>query len=89
MLTPATTDGILEGITRQVIIKLCMKLGIPCRETQIQRHDLYVADEMFLTGSGAEVMPVTMVDKRQIANGKVGPITKKLLEAFRQYIREY
>ena len=89
VLTPATTDGILEGITRQVIIKLCMKLGIPCRETQIQRHDLYVADEMFLTGSGAEVMPVTMVDKRQIANGKVGPITKKLLEAFRQYIREY
>ncbi|MBC8107908.1 MAG: branched-chain-amino-acid transaminase [Anaerolineae bacterium] len=89
VLTPGTTEGILEGITRQVIIKLCRMLGIPCLETQIQRHDLYIADEMFLTGSGAEVMPVTTVDKRQIGNGKVGPLTKKLLEAFRQYIREY
>jgi branched-chain amino acid aminotransferase len=88
VFTPGTSDGILEGITRQVIIKVCRKLGIPLLETQIQRHDLYCADEMFLTGSGAEVMPVTMVDKRQIGNGTVGPITKKLLEAFRQYIRE-
>ena len=87
--TPSVTDGILEGVTRGVIIKLCRKLGIPCQETQIQRHDLYIADEMFLTGSGAEVMPVTTVDKRQIGNGTVGPTTKKLLDAFRQYIREY
>ena len=87
VLTPTTTDGILEGITRKVIIELCKKMSIPIFETHLQRHDLYVADEMFLTGSGAVVMPVTSIDKRLIGAGKVGPTTKKLIEAFRTHIK--
>jgi len=88
VLTPGTSDGILEGITRKVMIELCRNMNIPCFEAKLQRHDLYVADEMFVTGSGAEVVPVTMIDKRAIGNGSVGPITKKLIDAFRKHIRE-
>jgi branched-chain amino acid aminotransferase len=86
--TPGTSDGILEGVTRQVMIDLCGKLGVPCVEKTIQRHDLYIADEMFVTGTGAEVMPVTKIDGRAIGNGEVGPITRKLIQAFHQHVRE-
>jgi len=86
--TPAADQGILEGITRSVILKLCAKLGISCTETVIQRHDVYVADEMFVTGTGAEVMPVTKVDGRLIGTGLAGPITKRLSEAFHRQVRE-
>jgi branched-chain amino acid aminotransferase len=88
VLTPLPTDGILEGVTRAVMLRLCRQLEIPCAERTIQRHDLYTADECFLTGTGAEVMPVTMIDKRVIGDGKVGPITKKLIEAFHRHVRE-
>ena len=57
--TPTTSDGILEGVTRHVMIQLCKKLSIPCVEKSLQRHDLYIADECFLTGTAAEVVPVT------------------------------
>lgn len=86
--TPTTHDGILEGVTRRVMLELCGKLGIPCVEKSIQRLDLYIADEMFLTGTGGEVMPVTKVDGRQIGTGEVGPITRKLLKAFHDRARE-
>jgi branched-chain amino acid aminotransferase len=86
--TPTTHDGILEGITRAVIIDLCAKLKLPCVEKTLQRHDLYVADECFLTGSGAEVVPVTKIDGRAVANGTPGPVTKRILEAFHRHIRE-
>lgn len=86
--TPTTADGILEGITRDVIIKLCRKLGIPCVEKSLQRHDVYIAEECFLTGTGAEVIPVTKIDGRPIGNGSPGPITRKLLEAFHRHVRE-
>jgi branched-chain amino acid aminotransferase len=85
--TPLPSDGILEGVTRRVIIELCKKLGIPCVEKILQRLDLYVADEIFLTGTGAEVMPVTKVDGRVIGSGQVGPITRKLMDAFGRHIR--
>ena len=62
--TPTTYDGILEGVTRKVILELCKKHDIPCVEKTLQKHDLYVADEFFLTGSGAEVIPVTKIDGR-------------------------
>jgi branched-chain amino acid aminotransferase len=88
ILTPLPTDGILEGITRKTILTLCDKLGIPSVERTIQRHDLYTADECFLTGTGAEVMPVTKIDGRVIGDGHVGPITKKLIEAFHKHVRE-
>jgi len=86
--TPATSDGILEGITRKVIIELCRRLAIPCVERSLQRHDFYVADECFLTGSAAEVVPVTRIDGRAIGNGHPGPVTRKLSEAFHRHVRE-
>ena len=88
LLTPTMYDGILEGVTRDTILMLARKQGVPTRETTLQRHDLYVADECFLTGTGAEVVPVTKIDNRPIADGKPGPITKKLTEAFHRYVRE-
>ncbi|HEV8607226.1 MAG TPA: branched-chain-amino-acid transaminase [Tepidisphaeraceae bacterium] len=86
--TPTTHDGILEGVTRRVMLEICHKLAIPCVEKSIQRLDLYIADEMFLTGTGGEVMPVTKIDGRQIGSGEVGPITRRLKEAFHQRTRE-
>ncbi len=88
VLTPTTYDGILEGITRDTIIQLCRKLGISCQEKTLQRHDLYIADECFLTGTGAEVIPVTKIDGRLIGNGQPGPTTRKLIEAFHRHVRE-
>ncbi len=86
--TPQTSDGILEGVTREVVMKLCRDLGLPCVEKTLQKHDLYIADECFLTGTGAEVIAVTQCDGRPIGSGKVGPITSKLLEAFRRFVRQ-
>ena len=70
--TPGTADGILEGVTRQVMIELCGRLSIPCIEKSLQRHDLYIADECFLTGTAAEVVPVTRIDGRPIGAGVSG-----------------
>jgi branched-chain amino acid aminotransferase len=86
--TPTTTDGILEGITRAVIFRLCQNLAIPCVEKTLQRHDLYIADECFLTGTAAEVVPVTKIDGRPIGAGVVGPFTRKLMDAFHAYVRQ-
>jgi branched-chain amino acid aminotransferase len=86
--TPGTADGILEGITRDVMIELCGRLSIPCQERTLQRHDVYVADECFLTGTAAEVIPVVRIDGRPIGTGEPGPITRRLSEAFHKYVRE-
>ena len=88
VLTPTATDGILEGITRATVLELCPKLNIPAAERTLQRHDLYIADECFLTGSGAEVVPVTKIDGRQIGNGTPGPLTKRIMDAFHRHVRE-
>src|SRR3954454_8795110 len=85
--TPTTHDGILEGVTRQVIIELCGKLGIPLVEKTLQRHDLYIADEMFLSGTGAEVIAVTKIDGRMLGAGEAGPVTRRLMEAFHKHVR--
>jgi branched-chain amino acid aminotransferase len=89
VLTPGTADGILDGITRKAIIELCRKLGLPCFEKTLQRHDLYIADECFLTGSAAEVIPVTKIDGRVIGAGEPGAVTRRLMEAFHRHVREY
>lgn len=79
LLTPSVADGILEGITRDTIIKLALdELGIPTVERSIARSELYYADEIFLTGTGAQVAPVTSVDKRKIGDGEIGPIAIQL-----------
>ena len=88
VLTPTAVDGILEGVTRQTMLDLCAELNIACEERTLQKHDLYVADECFLTGTGAEVMPVTKIDGRAVGAGVAGPITKRLIEAFHRYVRE-
>lgn len=86
--TPPPDAGILEGVTRNLVIDLAKKAGVPFQEATMTRHDVYVADEMFLTGTAAEVIAVTKVDGRVVGSGKQGPITKKLRELFTKAIRE-
>jgi branched-chain amino acid aminotransferase len=86
--TPATADGILEGVTRQTILDLCKELQIPLVEKTLQLHDLYVADECFVTGTGAEVVPVTRIDRQTIGTGSPGPITRRMIDAYRRRVRE-
>ena len=87
IVTPGKDQCALEGITRAVIMRLCGELKIPCIEGVVQRHDVYVADELFVTGTAAEVMAITKVDGRVIGAGVAGPITKRLLEAFHKLLR--
>jgi len=86
LLTPSADSGILEGITRNAILELANTLKIPARETTLTRHDLLVADECFLTGSAAEVIPVGSIDSRPIGDGKVGPTTKQLMIEFKKLV---
>jgi branched-chain amino acid aminotransferase len=88
LLTPPTDAGILEGVTRDAVIELARAAGIEVRETSLTRHDVYIADECFLTGSAAEVIPVVKVDNRTIGDGKPGPITRDLKERFHRLTRE-
>jgi branched-chain amino acid aminotransferase len=81
--TPDLMQGALGGITRSAVLDLARKAKIPCSETVLALHDLYNADECFLTGTGAEVVPVITIDGRSIGDGKPGPITKRLLADFR------
>ena len=86
LLTPSADSGILEGITRNAILELANSFKIPARETTLTRHDLLVADECFLTGSAAEVIPVVSIDSRPIGDGKVGPTTKQLMIEFKKLV---
>ena len=87
VLTPPVSAGILEGVTRRVVMDLCAKANIPCREQTMTPVDLYGADECFLTGTAAEVIPVTKIDERFVADGHVGPISRRLIKAFHEFIR--
>ncbi len=82
LLTPPASSSILSGITRDTIITLADALGIPTQETTISREQLYSADEIFMTGTAAEVTPVRQVDHMTIGNGSCGPVTKKLQDTF-------
>jgi len=81
--TPSSDAGILPGITRAVVMRLAAERGIDVQEKQLLRYDLYVADECFLTGTAAEVVPITQIDGRQIGDGTPGPITQQLMEDFK------
>ena len=83
VLTPPAYLGILQGITRQTVLDLCGTLGTPSAEQVITLHDVYAADECFLSGTGAELGPVVEVDGRKIGSGTPGPVTLKILAAFR------
>ncbi|KHF40985.1 branched-chain-amino-acid transaminase [Halalkalibacter okhensis] len=86
LITPPGYVGALEGITRNAIIEFAKDLGYTVKEEPFTRHDVYVADEVFLTGTAAEVIAVVKVDGRVIGEGKPGEETKKLLEAFRERV---
>jgi branched-chain amino acid aminotransferase len=88
LLTPPTDAGILEGITRAAVMELGVDAGLTVRQMALTRHDVYTADECFLTGSGAELIPVVKVDNRVIGTGKPGPITGDLLDRFRKLVRQ-
>ena len=87
VLTPPVSAGILEGITRDVVIELAAEQGLALKERQLRLEDLYAADECFLTGTAAEVVPVTKIDEHVIGAGKPGPITKRLIDAFHKYVQ--
>ncbi|HVS70354.1 MAG TPA: branched-chain-amino-acid transaminase [Phycisphaerae bacterium] len=105
LLTPPEDAGILVGITRQTVLRLARAAQIPAAERSLTRFDLYAADECFLTGTGAEIVPVSTIDNRRIGGAagamtgvqptgggggewSVGPITRRLMEAFHRKVRE-
>ena len=85
--TPHLSSGILAGVTRAVVFELAEKLSIRAVERELIRHDIYTADECFLTGTAAEVIPAVQLDRRLIGQGQPGPITLKLIESFRELTR--
>jgi len=80
--TPPLASSVLPGITRGTIMTLCEDLGIPMREEMIPREMLYIADEVFFTGTAAEITPLRSVDRITVGAGRRGPITKRLQEEF-------
>ena len=85
--TPPAFLGILKGITRGAIIELAAKIGVPLAEQVFTLHDVYTADECFLSGTGAELGPVVEVDARPIGTGRPGPLSARFLRAFRELVR--
>ena len=88
IVTPPVTAGALRGITRSVVFEIAAEVGIKVQETDITRHDVFVADECFLTGTAAEIVPVVKADGRLIGNGKPGPVTARIIARFREMTRE-
>ena len=86
LLTPPISVGTLEGITRNVVIDLAQSFKINCLEPFLTRYDLYNSDEVFLTGTAAEIIPVTELDGRIIKDGEVGPFTKRLMVGFKKLV---
>jgi len=88
IVTPPCYLGLLAGITRDVLFELAEALRVPIQETRLTRHEIYNADEAFLSSTLKEYLPVTMVDGRRIGTGRSGPITGRLNRAFRQLVRK-
>ena len=86
--TPSIDSGILEGITRNAVIELACAAGHTVIERTMDRHDVYTADECFLTGTAAELIPVVECDGRVLGNGRPGPITRTLRQRFQSLVRE-
>jgi branched-chain amino acid aminotransferase len=86
LLTPPPHIGVLRGITRRTVMELGAKQRLAVREELLTRHDLFNADEVFLTGTAAEIVPVVKIDGRVIGKGSPGPVTKKLQQAFRSLV---
>jgi branched-chain amino acid aminotransferase len=86
LVTPPLHAGVLEGVTMTAVIELAKKAGIEVQRYDLTKYDLYTADEMFLTGTAAEVIPVTSFDKRPIGDHKVGPVTQQLRKLFHEMV---
>lgn len=86
--TPPLTAGILEGITRNAVIEIARNLGFEVKEENLTIYDLYTADEVFLTGTAAEITPVVKIDGRIIGGGKPGPVYEKIIEEFRKIVKD-
>jgi len=82
VITPPLASSILPGITRDSVIEICRELEIPLVESAIQRAALYLADEIFFTGTAAEVTPIRSVDRIPIGEGRRGPVTERIQQAF-------
>jgi branched-chain amino acid aminotransferase len=87
VVTPPVSAGALNGITRRVIFEIAPTLGVPIVEEELTRYDLYTADECFLTGTAAEVVPVANYDRRVIGDGKPGKVTLRFIESFRHLVK--
>ena len=87
LVTPPLHAGILEGVTMNAVIRLARDAGLRVQRMDLTRHDLYTAQEMFLTGTAAELIPVVQVDGRQIGDGKPGQVTRRLTAAFGDLVR--
>lgn len=87
LLTPPTSEGALPGITRATVMECAKEMGLPFRECTITLYDCYIAEEAFLTGTAAEVIPIVRLDGREIGDGKPGPVTARLIDAFRARTR--
>lgn len=88
LITPTVSNDILEGITRQLVIDLAReRLGLHVREAAIDRTELYVADEAFFCGTGAEIKPIIEIDRRKIGNGEVGPVAGTLVRLYAELVR--
>jgi branched-chain amino acid aminotransferase len=85
LVTPPSSEGALEGITRNAVMELAREAGYDVSEKRLSRYDLYTADEVFLTGSAAEVIGVVDIDRRQIGDGTPGPATRKLVKLYRKH----
>jgi len=85
--TPPVSAGILEGITRDAVMEIAAELGLPCVERDVALFDIYAADECFLTGTAAEVVPMTKLDNRLIGTGKPGEVTWRIIERYRELTR--
>jgi branched-chain amino acid aminotransferase len=87
LITPPVSEDILEGITRDLVVELARAEGIPVLERPIDRSELYLADEVFLTGTGAQVAPVTRIDGRPVGTGGAGPVTLRIQDRYFRAVR--
>jgi branched-chain amino acid aminotransferase len=86
LITPSASQGALKGVTRATVVDIAKEIGVPMREADMTRYDIWCADECFLTGTGAEVIPVVKLDGREIGVGKPGPITQRVRASFRRRV---
>ena len=88
LITPPVNAGILEGITRNLVMRLAREASVSLVEADLSRYDLYTSQECFLTGTAAEVIPVTKIDGRPVGDGTIGPVTRQLQNMFHTFVRK-